>query len=155
MPVGWQLTPERKYFLANRMACGVTLLQCQRQLPLCQLRNRLSIVHFYFNSWFTLHQTFSGSQTDPLCHMPRSGRQGADRKPPWLNKPQLMPACHFSHPCHHLWYVLMTGQDQIAGNGHRAGFWTSPWRHGLNHQHLTNHKPLCEMYQDAPMQGAN
>lgn len=34
--------------------------------------------------------------------MPCSGRWGAHRKPPWLNKPQLMPDCSFSHLYDHL-----------------------------------------------------
>lgn len=153
MPEGWQLTPKRKYFLRKRMACGVTLLLCQGQLPLCQLRNSLSLVHFHFNPLIMIKQTFLGSQAGPLRHIPCSGRWGADRKPPWLNKPQLMPACHFFTSVS--WsLVCISGQDQLAGNSHSAGCWTRPWRHGLNHQHLTKHS--CSLrWTDTAVQGAD
>lgn len=50
--------------------------------------------------------------------------------------------------------ICISGQDKIAGNRHGAGCWTIPWSHGLNHQHLTKPRALCEMNPDTAVQGA-
>lgn len=68
MPEGWQLTPKRNYFLRKRMAWGITLLLCQGQLPLCQLRNFLPLVHFHFNPLIMVKQTLWQSGRSLVPH---------------------------------------------------------------------------------------
>lgn len=97
MPEGWQLTPKGKRWEKGWHV--QSLFCCARDSSLCQLRNCLSLVHFHFNPLIMVKQTFSGSQAGPLCHVPCSGRWGAD-------KPQLMPPCHFfTSPSPSLWFV--------------------------------------------------